>query len=247
MTEKRDYLGAYESGLNIGATSTEQSRAGVTYLDSPLSAQMKVGDLRAQPVVFSASKPLWLWAFQVLLGVMTLLSIAPAFLYVGSQWVDVGPTSMKVRTEEKLSSLGSKAVVDEYRQLEIDRLKPLFKVDAPLAGIFGGCRSSNCYRVGLNALDKYRRYAVDPASYDHQICMLSATNDSRVFTQFAARWRIVRSSGMCELENDLDLQVRIARYDRDQRNIALIIGAAGLFLVMVAGWVLLGKINKPFS
>ena len=54
MTEKRDHLGAYEGGLNMGATTTEQNSAGVTHLDTPLSASIKVGQSRAQPVVFSA-------------------------------------------------------------------------------------------------------------------------------------------------------------------------------------------------
>lgn len=145
MTEKRDYLGAYEGGPNIGATTTERNSAGATHPDTQLSAAMKVGEPSAQPVVFSAGKPLWLQAFSAMVVVLTLLVLIGAAYYVAERWVNVGPIAQEVRTEKKLSSPGSSALVREFRQLEIDRLKPLFRADAPLDGIFGGCRSRDCY------------------------------------------------------------------------------------------------------
>lgn len=189
-----------------GASSSEQSRYGVNAHDSEHTARAKVLYGQSQETSTYVEEPFSVGTRRFFFVVIALIVILVGGLSGAKHWQELGLKTSVYYTGaayfEPFEAAQQRKRVHAY---VLERIKPLYRDNAPLARIFSYCTDGpGCKRPDGRAYDAFQKYALDPARYQSQVCDFEATfgdSYSAAWKDWPREWRLSKDRAYCELVN----------------------------------------------
>lgn len=122
------------------------------------------------------------WPNLLLVCLLILLGVLVSSVHDGLRYRQLPPAFPAVMDEMTSSgNFWSAEAIQQYRSREIEKMRMVFSTDTPIAGIYGYCRSQNCYRPGRDAFEKMRIWGARASLFDSDVCRyLSGSPSLRV-------------------------------------------------------------------
>ena len=239
--DRTEITGTFNNGLLMGASHGEQYNAGVNAHDDAFTAGMKVSNkrmyddlaARGHPVTSGSSTPSYGLVYLVILLVFAGLAFVVwnASLYTppaSQNWVD-----------PKGFAIGSRD--PSQRQADYARFAHLFKADAPAALFWKGCKDPVCLRPDLQAFDRFKPYAANPARYESDLCNHVVGAKDYPAGLVEPVWNLNRKTSYCEMANGRQVYQSASAVNRPKVAWPILVMALGITLVVLLSRLGAGK------